>query len=215
MKKRDTAKSLETRMRILETAERLFGEIGVPATTQRKVAEVAGIRVSNVYYYFSSKQDLHRAIILERIKNVMARQDELLELARERAPGGKLSCEAIVHAYAAPRLFEIKDSSSRHLLSALFSYVITGEEADVKEYRELGLRQDQKFLALLCEAMPDFTELELKVRLTLLNAALCGLVGIARHVSDDFPKDVPADDYKKMIMAYFTAAFVAPQNFKK
>ncbi len=211
MKKRETAKSLETRNRIIKTAEHLFEEIGVEATTQRKVAEVAGMQVSNVYYYFSSKRVLHRAIIMDRIERVIARQDELISEARERSKDGKLSVADILFAYAAPRLFEMANTPGR-LLAALFSYVETGHSEDVDEIHEMGLRQTNKFEEILKSALPELSPIEIKVRLALLDATLHGFVRILRHARDAFPKNIPNETYKEMIMNYFLNGFSASKT---
>jgi AcrR family transcriptional regulator len=47
---------------ILRAARRILVEDGYPALTTRKVAEAAGIRQSNVQYYFPAKVDLVRAL---------------------------------------------------------------------------------------------------------------------------------------------------------
>ncbi len=211
MKKRETAKSLETRNRIIKTAEHLFEEIGVEATTQRKVAEVAGMQVSNVYYYFSSKRVLHRAIIMDRIERVIARQDELISEARERSKDGKLSVADILFAYAAPRLFEMANTSNR-LLLALFSYVESGSGENVDEIYAMGAKQTKKFIAALSKVLPELNEIELKMRLMLLDATLHGFVRILRHARDAFPKNIPNETYKEMIMNYFLNGFSASKT---
>jgi AcrR family transcriptional regulator len=49
-----------TREEILATAQRLFTERGVRATSIGQVAAAAGMTRANVYYYFSSKDELLR-----------------------------------------------------------------------------------------------------------------------------------------------------------
>ena len=56
-----TSKGAETRRSILAMALQLFRERGYEKTTMRMVADAAGVTVSNVYYYFESKEHLVQA----------------------------------------------------------------------------------------------------------------------------------------------------------
>ncbi|HYH29456.1 MAG TPA: TetR/AcrR family transcriptional regulator [Pseudonocardia sp.] len=61
---RRSARARTTRMRILDAAERLFGEHGVFAASNRQVAEAAGQgNTAVVGYHFGTKADLVRAIV--------------------------------------------------------------------------------------------------------------------------------------------------------
>ena len=51
-------KSEATRTLILDTALRLFAELGYERTTMRAIATAAGVSVGNAYYYFDSKEHL-------------------------------------------------------------------------------------------------------------------------------------------------------------
>ena len=59
------------RQRILDAAERVFAERGYVAAATREIAEAAGIRKRMLFYYFSSKDTLYRAV-LERLVGGMA-----------------------------------------------------------------------------------------------------------------------------------------------
>ncbi|WP_190094034.1 TetR/AcrR family transcriptional regulator, partial [Streptomyces melanogenes] len=52
------AKGEQTRTLILETAMRLFQELGYDKTTMRAIAKEAGVSVGNAYYYFAGKEHL-------------------------------------------------------------------------------------------------------------------------------------------------------------
>lgn len=47
-----------TRDRLVDTALRLFREVGYPATTMRRIAAETGVSLGNAYYYFASKDEL-------------------------------------------------------------------------------------------------------------------------------------------------------------
>jgi AcrR family transcriptional regulator len=57
-----TAKSQQTRARILDTAARLFNERGTAAVSTNHIAAEAGLSPGNLYYHFADKQEIIRAL---------------------------------------------------------------------------------------------------------------------------------------------------------
>ena len=57
-----TAKSEQTRGRILDAAQRLFNERGTAAVSTNHVAAEAGLSPGNLYYHFTDKQEIIRAL---------------------------------------------------------------------------------------------------------------------------------------------------------
>ena len=57
-----TAKSQQTRARILEAARRLFNEHGTAAVSTNHLAAGAGLSPGNLYYHFADKQEIIRAL---------------------------------------------------------------------------------------------------------------------------------------------------------
>jgi AcrR family transcriptional regulator len=51
----------QTRQLVVDTALRLFQEVGYERTTMRAIASAAGVSVGNAYYYFASKDHLVQA----------------------------------------------------------------------------------------------------------------------------------------------------------
>jgi AcrR family transcriptional regulator len=57
--------SAETRCRLLEAARRVFAAQGYEATTNRQIAEEAGLTTGAIYHYVESKADLYVAVFRE------------------------------------------------------------------------------------------------------------------------------------------------------
>jgi len=57
--------SAETRERLLQVARRAFARDGFDATTNRHIADAAGITTGAIYHYYPSKADLYVAVYAE------------------------------------------------------------------------------------------------------------------------------------------------------
>ena len=57
----------EKREHIMDVAEKLFAENGYDATSTRKIASVGKVNSAMIAYYFGSKEELYKSIILRRI----------------------------------------------------------------------------------------------------------------------------------------------------
>ena len=74
-------KGEKTRILLLNTAERLFGQNGVTATSLREVMKVADVNMAMVHYYFKNKDGLLDAILERRLVPInQARLNLLLSL---------------------------------------------------------------------------------------------------------------------------------------
>jgi len=62
--------STETRNTLLEVARRIFARDGYGATTNRSIAEEAGITTGAIYHYFPSKAELFAAVY-DQVQNIV------------------------------------------------------------------------------------------------------------------------------------------------
>jgi AcrR family transcriptional regulator len=67
-----------TRRLIVDTALRLFAELGYEKTTMRAIASAAGVSVGNAYYYFASKEALVQEFYLQLQREHLVGVDEVL-----------------------------------------------------------------------------------------------------------------------------------------
>jgi TetR/AcrR family acrAB operon transcriptional repressor len=82
MARRTKEEALETRNRILDTAERVFLKTGVSRTSLEDIAEAAGVTRGAIYWHFKNKADLFEAM-MERVslpmEDMAARVDDDME----------------------------------------------------------------------------------------------------------------------------------------
>lgn len=68
----------EKQLEIISVAEKLFSEKGFAGTSVREIADVAGVNVAMISYYFNSKEKLMEAIFIERTGRTTERLERLL-----------------------------------------------------------------------------------------------------------------------------------------
>ena len=68
------AKGLETRRRLLDASERVFGELGFYDASIVKITEAAGVAQGTFYLYFASKQEVFEELVRDlnaRVRHAM------------------------------------------------------------------------------------------------------------------------------------------------
>jgi TetR/AcrR family transcriptional regulator, transcriptional repressor for nem operon len=73
-----TAKGKATRQRIIAAASEGFSERGVTASSNDAILAVAGASHSQLYHYFTDRDDLVAAVIADRVEQVLSHQQSLL-----------------------------------------------------------------------------------------------------------------------------------------
>ena len=69
----------DKQIQIIETAEELFADRGYDGTSVRDIADVAGVNVAMISYYFGSKEKLMEALFEHRIGSIQMRVESLLK----------------------------------------------------------------------------------------------------------------------------------------
>ncbi len=88
--------SAPTRVRILETAARLFHERGYHATGVATIQREAGVNPGTLYHFFPSKEDLLRAVLERHLELLRSEVTDPAE-ARSDDPLGRVF--ALLHLY--------------------------------------------------------------------------------------------------------------------
>jgi AcrR family transcriptional regulator len=94
-----TAAPVGTKTKILDVAEKLFGQNGFDATSLRDITHEAQVNLAAVNYHFQSKESLIDAVIVRRLEPVNRRRMEMLDAA-----GACPSLEEIIEAFVSPVL---------------------------------------------------------------------------------------------------------------
>jgi AcrR family transcriptional regulator len=75
----------QTRQQILQTAQRLFTELGYDATSLQRIADEMGLTKAAVYYHFRAKSDILHAILQPGIERLKVLLEEATTIRGRRA----------------------------------------------------------------------------------------------------------------------------------
>jgi len=80
-----TARGERTRQKLLESAERIFAELGYHDASIVKITEAAGVGQGTFYLYFSSKKEVFEEVVLDLNSRVRHAMTEAAEKGGSRA----------------------------------------------------------------------------------------------------------------------------------
>jgi AcrR family transcriptional regulator len=205
--------AIDTRNRILDVAERMFGERGFPATSLRDITTEAGVNVASVNYHFGSKEALLAEVLERRLKPINERRLELLDAVEARAGDGPPELEAVVRAFLSPpfhsqRVWGEKGPGFLRLVGRIHSE--TNEEfraTFVKQFDTVF----QRFTAALRRALPSLDDADVSWRMLFMVGSMAftmswgpTLVSRESGVARD-PEDV-----LESLVLYAAAGMAAP-----
>ena len=94
--------AVDTKERILDAAEQLFGDFGFSATSLRDITAEAGVNLASVNYHFGSKEALLAEVFERRFAPVNERRLELLGKVETSTEQGREQVERIIRAFVSP-----------------------------------------------------------------------------------------------------------------
>lgn len=150
----------DTRSAILDAAEHLFATAGYAATTLRQLTAQAGVNLAAVHYHFGSKEDLARALLLDRVAPIneerLRRLDELEQ--RPEIP----NAQEILAAFVGPAL----ERWERRAMCRMFGRMLAEQPPFLRQFlQEQFATLGARFVAALQRALPELAPAELWWRL--------------------------------------------------
>src|SRR5579871_6634654 len=95
---------IDTKQKILDTAERLIADQGYAATSLRHIIGEAGVNLAAVHYHFGSKEDLLDELILRKAASVNAERVALLDRFEAEAGSTPVSVDKVLRAFFQPMI---------------------------------------------------------------------------------------------------------------
>jgi len=147
---------VDTKSRILDSAEKLFGMNGFDGTSLRDITTAADVNLAAINYHFQSKDSLIDAIVARRIEPVNKKRLELLNAA-----GPNPTIEQILTAFLGP-VMQVKADA----VVPLIGRILSNPELFVERVFHKHLAPvSQRFVEALSKALPDLPPSELLWRL--------------------------------------------------
>jgi AcrR family transcriptional regulator len=202
---REDPRSGETRVRILEAAERLFERRGPELTSVRSITAEAGVNVAAVHYHFGSRRGLFHEMAQRRFAAIRSEQLSRLEALERR---GKPQVEEILRVLVEPTL----DAFDRDpVLRGLIGWVGTEPEIVGAVEPELWGPAVPRFQLSLARALPALTPEEISTRFAFAASIIMKVVLSRRGVLDArTPEGTGADEIVAFTAAGMRAASGAP-----
>ena len=180
--------SVDTKERILNAAERLFGEHGFAGTSLRAITKEAGVNLAAIHYHFGSKE----ALLLEALHRYAAPvNQQRLQLLQEveDALGYELpSVERILEIFVAPYFHHVLEVGERRAMRARFiGRIYTEPDESIQrlvraQFRDLG----EHFLNAFARALPEIPQQEIYWRMKFVLSVVATLLAESSD-TDAFP----------------------------
>lgn len=162
-----------TRDRILNTAERLFAEAGISATSLRTITAAAGVNLAAVNYHFGSKDALVEAVYRRHLEPLNRARLDQLEAMEQSAGGAPLEVEVIVRAFVEPLVEQARTGDSGAVLTRLLAQSL--HEAAGYVERFYARENDavlQRYRDAMQRAIPELSPDEICWRLNFMLGTL-------------------------------------------
>jgi TetR/AcrR family transcriptional regulator, cholesterol catabolism regulator len=136
------SKAHRTRARLIEVAKRLYQEHGSDHVTVRRIAAAARIEAGSIYYHFSSRDEIIRAVLESGIGE--ARNEVTRAIADARPQASPLV-----------RLRAALGAHLKFTLNAHFSSRLKSIRRLPKRLRDRHMRQEREYAAIFAELLDE------------------------------------------------------------
>jgi len=97
--------------RILDAAERAFGQHGFPRTSLRRITLQARVNLAAVNYHFGSKEELYRQVVTRHLRPLNEERAALLAQAEQLAGDQPVPLRAVLDTFLRPVLRRAADGA--------------------------------------------------------------------------------------------------------
>jgi AcrR family transcriptional regulator len=201
----------DTRSRILDAAEELFGERGLDRVSIRAITRQAKVNLAAINYHFGSKDDLIAAVFERRVVPVnearLAALDRVEKSAGKRVP----KLEAILEAFIRPALqSSLKAPKGGTAFSKLFGRCLSEPSPEVEallksQFEPLVERME----SVLRKALPHLSRADIYWRMKFTYGALHHWLLTKDKFRPDWMQDVDVETQTLKLISFAAAGFRA------
>jgi len=212
VEKKSQNKGEKTRILLLNTAERLFGQNGVTTTSLREVMKTADVNMAMVHYYFKNKDGLLDAILERRLVPINQARLNLLGKYALETGGQPIAMENIIRAYVEPfiRLRDKADEGGADFLK-LFAWLRMEPNFTYHQLMKKHLGDSlAAFQKELKRSLPNKTDEELNWKWAFLGGTAVMTITLMDQIdwfNDEGDMGGSADWIIKNLVSYTAAGF--------
>jgi len=198
---------IETKHKILDTAERLIAEQGYAATSLRHIIAEAGVNLAAIHYHFGSKEELLDEVILRKAEPMNQERLARLDQAEMEAAPKPPAVKAILAAFLRP-MAEMADRDpsfvavmGRIIAEGLLPAVVQ------RHFQHVSAR----ILGALRRAVPRLSEEEFAWRTHFM----FGAMAFTMCAAGNFPHPAAQGDFRERIerlITFVAAGMEAPET---
>jgi AcrR family transcriptional regulator len=194
-----------TKQKILDTAERLFGQHGYAATSLRQIIAQAGVNLAAIHYHFGSKEELLDGIVLRKVTPVNERRMALLAEIEAENPS-RPDLERILDAFLMPMADQAADNPD--FVRLMGRLMAEGILPDI--FRRHFQSLVERFTAALARALPELPPDELTWRIHFMVGAIAQTMCGAPVLPSIAPENTPFHDRLRRLSKFLAGGFRAP-----
>lgn len=203
--------SSDTKSRILDIAEELFGERGLDRVSIRDITKKAKVNLAAINYHFGSKEDLIAAVFERRVVPVNEARLAALDEVEKKAGKSGPKLEKILEALIRPTLqCCLKPSKGGQAFSKLFGRCLSEPSPEVeallkKQFEPLVERMD----AALMRALPKLSRSEIFWRMKFTYGALHHWLLTKDKFLPDWLEETDIEEQTQKLISYAAAGLRA------
>lgn len=170
----------DTKERLLDAAETVFGERGYAGTSLRMITVEADTNIAAVNYHFGSKRELMLSAMTRYAEPVNSERLRMLDVAAATADGSPLLEEVLRSFLLPPLLFLARSGKRAPVRARFFGRAYAEPVMEIRaDIRALFSRVMARYIDVLQRALPDVPDDELVWR------ALCVVDVLTATFVDD------------------------------
>jgi AcrR family transcriptional regulator len=199
----------ETKEKLLDAAEFLFGENGYAATSLRQIIARAQVNLASIHYHFGSKQELLEQVILRKISPINEQRLTLLDRFEAEAAPNPAPVDKIVEAVILPAMLIDKDPQFLKFMGRAHSEGLIPEIAKRRFQPMIN-----RFLAAAHRARPDITVKELVWKIHFMVGAMAHTLLVRPEAYPELAPESQSAIAKRLI-AFISWGFRAPEVIER
>jgi AcrR family transcriptional regulator len=201
----------DTKSRILDVAEELFGEQGFDRVSIRAITRRAKVNLAAINYHFGSKEDLIAAVFERRVVPVNEARLAALDMVEKAAGKKRPKLEDILEAFIRPALQSfLKASKGGTAFSKLFGRCLSEPSPEVeallkRQFEPLA----ERLHAALKRSLPQLSRSEIFWRMKFTYGALHHWLLTKDRFRPDWVEDVDVETQIHKLMSFTAGGFRA------